>query len=51
VCREGTLAVDLGRTRVSIPEKSSRYQGHRGFVKTKNQDLVILEIPRRNPIR
>jgi hypothetical protein len=51
VCREGILAVDLGRTRVSIPEKSSGYPGHWGFVKAGNRDLVILEISRRNPSR
>jgi hypothetical protein len=49
VSRERILAVDLGRMRVSILEKSSGYQGHRGLVKAENRDLVILEIPRRDP--
>jgi hypothetical protein len=46
VCRERVLTVDLKRTRVNIPEKSSGQQVHWGFVESENRDLVVLEIPR-----
>jgi hypothetical protein len=46
VCGGRVLTIDLGRTRVNIPEKSSGQQVHRGFVESENRDLVVLEIPR-----